>query len=142
MDESDMLYFLKQDTGIGSDGWALSVDPARISYKPHPRSYAAIAEFFRLARKHNICPIEEAVRRVTSKAADMIGLTDRGRLLPGLAADITVFDADTIAPRATYLDPVQPAQGIRHVLVNGDIALENGVQTACRSGRFLRKPCK
>ena len=142
MDERDMLYFLSQDTGIGSDGWALSVDPARISYKPHPRSYAATAEFFRLAREHRICTVEEAVRRVTSKAADMIGMTDRGRLLPGLAADITVFDPHTIAPRATYLDPVQPAQGVRHVLVNGEIALENGVQTACRSGRFLRKKHK
>ena len=81
-------------------------------------------------------------RRVTSKAADMIGMTDRGRLLPGLAADITVFDPHAIAPRATYLDPVQPAQGVHHVLVNGDIALENGVQTACRSGRFLRKKHK
>ena len=139
MDEKDMRYFLAQDTGIGSDGWALPGDPALLNYRPHPRSYAAVTEFFRLAREHRICPIEEAVRRVTAKAADMIGLTDRGRLLPGLAADITVFDPATIAPRATYLDPIQLSQGVAHVLIGGKIALQNGVQTEVRAGRFLRK---
>ena len=140
MSERDMLYFLSRDIGIGSDGWALPGDPARVPFKPHPRSYAALAEFFRLAREHRLCTLEEAVRRVTSKAADMIGMVDRGRLAPGLAADITVFDPDTIAPRATYLEPIQLARGVRHVLVNGGVALEDGVQTELRAGRFLRKP--
>ena len=140
MDEKDMLYFLSQDTGIGSDGWALPGNPALLNYRPHPRSYAAISEFFRLAREHHICPVEEAVRRVTSKAADMIGLTDRGRLLPGLVADITVFDPAAIAPRATYLEPIQVSQGVMHVVIGGEIALEDGKQTALRAGRFLRKP--
>ncbi|MBQ2955967.1 MAG: amidohydrolase family protein [Clostridia bacterium] len=140
MSEEDMLYFLSQDTGIGSDGWALPGDPALLDSKPHPRSYAAVSEFFRLAREKNICLIEEAVRRVTSKAADMIGMKDRGRLLPGMAADIAVFDPDTIGPAATYLDPVKLSRGVRHVLVNGRIALHDGVQTEVRAGKFLRKP--
>lgn len=139
MDEKDMLYFLQQDVGIGSDGYALSGDPAKVGYRPHPRSYAAIAEFLRLNREHKLCTLEEAVRRITSKPADLIGLRNRGRLLPGMAADITVFDPQKIAPRATYLDPVQLAQGVKHVLVDGGIALEDGVQTALRAGRFLRK---
>lgn len=139
MDEQDMLYFLSQDVGIGSDGWAMPGDPALVTSRPHPRSYAAITEFFRLAREHNLCTVEQAVRRVTSMAADMLGMTDRGRIAPGLTADITVFDPAVIAPRATYLDPVQLSEGIAHVLVNGQIALENGVQTAVRAGRFLRK---
>ena len=140
MSEEDMLYFLSQDTGIGSDGWALSGDPALVGHRPHPRSYAAIPEFFRLARVHGLCSVEEAVRRVTSKAADMIGLADRGRLLPGLTADITVFDPETIAPRATYLAPIALSQGIRHVVIGGQIAMEDGVQTPLRCGRFLRHP--
>ena len=106
---------------------------------PPAASFAAIAEFFRLAREHKLCSIEEAVRRVTSKAADMIGMTDRGRLQEGLVADITVFDPATIAPRATYLEPVQLAQGVQHVLVGGGVAMENGVQTDFRGGKFLRK---
>jgi len=140
MDKKDMLYFLRQDTGIGSDGYALALDPQKVGYKPHPRSYAAIAEFFRLARECEICPVEEAVRRVTKKAADMIGMKDRGLLAPGMAADITVFDAGAIAPGATYMNPVAPAKGVRHVVVGGGAALRDGVQTGLRGGRFLKKP--
>ena len=139
MDEGDMLFFLGQDVGIGSDGWSLPADPEKVGCKPHPRSYAAIPEFFRLAREHELCSLAEAVRRVTSKAADMIGMRDRGRLAPGMAADVTVFDPSVIAPRATYLDPVQTAVGVRHVLVGGVPALEDGRQTDARPGRFLRK---
>ena len=139
MDEADMLYFLRQDVGIGSDGYALSGDPAKVGYRPHPRSYAAVSEFFRLVREHQLYTLEEAVRRVTSKPADLIGLRDRGRLLPGMAADITVFDPQAIAPRATYLEPVQLSQGVQHVLVDGSVALEDGIQTELRAGRFLRK---
>lgn len=142
MSEEDMLYFLAQDIGIGSDGWALSGNPAEVGYKPHPRSYATIPEFFRLAREHQLCSLEEAVRRVTSKPADMIGLTDRGRLAPGMVADITLFDPDAYAPRATYLDPIQLSAGVVHVLLSGEFALKDGVQTALRGGQFLRKPIK
>ena len=140
MSERDMLYFLHRDTGIGSDGYALSGDPARVRTMPHPRSYGAVAEFFRLAREHSICTAEEAVRRVTSKAAAVIGLRDRGVLREGLAADITVFDPAAIAPNATYLRPVQLASGVRHVIINGRPALVDGRQTDGRYGRFLRKP--
>ncbi len=139
MDEGDMLYFLSQDVGIGSDGWALSGDPKRVKGKPHPRSYAAITEFFRLARERKICSLEAAVHRVTMKPAEMIGLTDRGLIRTGNAADITVFDPNTIAPESTYLEPVRLSKGIRHVLVNGEVALYEGVQTDVRSGRFLKK---
>ena len=140
MSEADMLYFLSRDIGIGSDGYALPGDPAKLTSKPHPRSYGAIAEFLRLARERQICPVEEAVRRVTSKAADMIGMADRGRLAVGKAADITVFDPAAIAPRATYLEPVQLATGVRHVLVGGGVALADGRQTDYRGGQFLRRP--
>ena len=103
MSEADMLYFLRQDIGIGSDGYALPGDPSQVMHKPHPRSYGTIPEFFRLVREHQLCSIEEAVRRVTSKPAAMIGLADRGLLKTGLAADITVFDPAVIRPQATYL---------------------------------------
>ena len=134
-----MLHFLRQDIGIGSDGYALPCDPEKVGYRPHPRSYAAIAEFFRLARVHGLCTAEEAVRRVTKKAADMIALKDRGVLAPGMEADIVVFDPDCIAPRATYMNPIVPAMGVWHVLVGGGVALFEGEQTDWRGGRFLRK---
>ena len=139
MSEQDMLYFLSQDVNIGSDGWAMSGDPAKVRTRPHPRSYGAIAEFFRLAREKNLCTAEQAVRRVTGETAERFGLTDRGILAVGKTADITVFDPDILAPRATYLDPVRLAVGVRHVLVNGGVALRDGRQTAYRGGQFLRK---
>lgn len=139
MNEQDMLYFLARDTGIGSDGYALSGDPARVGYRPHPRSYAAISEFFRLARVHSLCTTEEAVRRVTAKPASLLGLHDRGLLAPGMIADVTVFDPQAIAPRATYLDPIRLSQGVAHVLISGEPAMLDGVQTEARLGRFLRR---
>ena len=139
MSEQDMLYFLSRDVCIGSDGYALSGDPDKVKYSPHPRSYGAIAEFFRLTREKRLCSLEEAVRRVTGKPAHVFSIPDRGRLAVGLAADITVFDPAAIAPRATYLQPVQLAQGVRLVIVNGKTALRDGVQTEERAGQFLRK---
>ena len=139
MSEEDMLYFLSQDIGIGSDGRSLSVDPAKVPYKPHPRYYGAVSEFFRLAREKKLCSLEEAVRRVTSKPADILGMKTRGRLKEGFAADITVFDSNKIAPGATYLDPVQPSCGVHHVLIGGRLAMENEKQTDLRAGKFLRK---
>ena len=79
------------------------------------------------------------MNRVTLKTAQRFGITDRGAIAVGKAADITVFDPDTIAPRATYLDPVRTAAGVRHVVVNGGVALENYAQTDWRGGRFLRQ---
>ena len=139
MSEADMLNFLSRDIGIGSDGYALPADPDKLGFQPHPRSFGAIAEFFRLARERRICGLEEAVRRVTSKPAEVFSIPDRGRLAVGMAADIAVFDPGTFAPRATYLEPVQLARGMRLVIVNGEAALADGAQTDARAGRFLRK---
>lgn len=137
MSEEDMLYFLSKDICIGSDGYALPDDPEKVKSLPHPRSYGSIVEFLRLAREKHICPLEEAVRRVTSKPADTFGLSDRGRIVPGMVADLTIFDPAVIAPRATYLNPVQTAQGVHWVIVSGKIALREGRQTEERAGRFL-----
>ena len=56
-----------------------------------------------------------------------------------MAADITIFDGDKIADRATYKNPFQKAEGLYHVIVNGEVAILNGEQTAARAGKFLRK---
>lgn len=140
MSGEDMLYFLSRDVSVGSDGRAMSADPAKVGSKPHPRSYGAVAEFLRLAREKRLCTAEEALNRVTLKTALRFGMTDRGVIAAGKAADITVFDPETIAPRATYLDPVRTAQGVRHVVINGGVALEDFAQTDRRAGRFLLKP--
>lgn len=137
MDPQDVEYFLRQDIGICSDGYGYALDPTLCRERPHPRSFGAIVRFLRLAREKQLCSLEEAVRRITSKAADMIHLPDRGRLLPGLAADITVFDPETVGDQATWMNPFQKGAGIHHVIINGEIVLLDGVQTQARPGRFL-----
>ena len=141
MDERDLDLFIRRDVCIGSDGKGYPLDPASVgSEKPHPRYYGAIVRFLRLAREQELCSVGEAVRRVTAAAADMLGLSDRGRLAPGLAADITVFDPAAVSDRATYLDPFQRPDGIVHVIVNGLPALRSGVETrACAGGYILKR---
>ena len=107
------------------------------AYGPIPGDTAPSRPFFRLAREKRLCSLEDAVRRVTGDTAARFGLSDRGLLAVGKAADITVFDPEAIAPAATYLDPIRLARGVVHVIVNGEIALRDGIQTDVRSGRFL-----
>jgi N-acyl-D-aspartate/D-glutamate deacylase len=84
--------------------------------------------------------LEAAVHRATAVAANEIGAYDRGKLAPGLAADIVVFDPKTIRDRATFAEPTLPSEGIAFVLVNGVVALERGQYTGSRSGKVLRGP--
>ena len=81
--------------------------------------------------------MEEAIARMTGRTAAKLGLSDRGLIAPGYKADITVFDPEMIKDNATYDEPMKYSSGINYVIVNGEIALENGIITGKRSGRFL-----
>src|SRR3989441_13252347 len=74
---------------------------------------------------------------MTALPANTIGMVDRGCLAPGMAADVTVFDPKTVIDHATYEDAGQLSEGIRFVLVNGVLALRDGVVSGARSGRTL-----
>ena len=140
MCESDVDHMMSQnDFSIGSDGSALSFGPALVDGKPHPRNYGTFPRFLRLAREKKICPPEIAVRRITGLSADSIGIKDRGYLREGLVADIAVINMETVADRATYEDPFQKPEGVIHVLMDGQFALRNGVQTEKRLGKILMK---
>lgn len=140
MDEKDMLRMISEvDIAIGSDGNGLSLDPKENDGKPHPRNFGTFPRFLRLAREHNMMPIEDAVYKMTGLSAEMMGLKDRGILREGYAADITIFDADTISDQATYKNPFQKSVGIHYVFVNGEVVIENGQQTDKRPGEFLLK---
>src|SRR5581483_8479154 len=91
-------------------------------------------------RDEHVLTLEEAIRKVTSKAAARVHLNDRGLLRPGMAADITVFDAAAIRDAATYNDPNHYAVGVRDVLVNGRRVVADGRMTTERPGRALRGP--
>ena len=84
--------------------------------------------------------LEFAIRKMTSLAAQRVGISDRGLLKPGMFADITVFDPNTIIDRSTYEKPAQLATGVSYVFVNGVPVLDNGHLTSALPGRALRGP--
>jgi N-acyl-D-aspartate/D-glutamate deacylase len=91
-----------------------------------------------LVREERIESLEEAVRKMTGAAANRLGLTDRGLLRPGMAADLVVFDPEAVADRASYNFPELPPVGIEWVLVNGVAVVEKGAVTGATPGRVLR----
>jgi N-acyl-D-amino-acid deacylase len=119
---------------VASDG--LSLDPGGVTGAgmPHPRSYGCFPRY--LNRYSDGLP--DAIRRCTSAPAARVGLTDRGVLRPGAAADVVVFDPDQIRDRATFTAPHQFPDGIDLVVVNGTIAVEQGRHTGARRGHVLR----
>jgi N-acyl-D-aspartate/D-glutamate deacylase len=90
-------------------------------------------------RERGVLSLETAVAKLTSVPAERLGLRDRGTIRAGAAADLVVFDPDTVADDATYLEPARYPWGIDHVVVNGRVAVLNGVETGARAGRLLRR---
>jgi N-acyl-D-aspartate/D-glutamate deacylase len=84
-------------------------------------------------------PVEKTIRKLTGNGADAMGLEDRGYLKEGLAADIVVFDYAGLKSNENFLDPRQAPSGIDDVLINGKVAVDQGVHTHIRSGKLLRK---
>jgi N-acyl-D-amino-acid deacylase len=140
MDEGDVQYALKQPwVSVGADSGSPTPADRAANNAVHPRGYGT---FPRVAghyvRDVKLFTLEEAVRKMTSQAADRAHLDDRGVLRPGMKADIIVFDADTIRDVATFDDPHHFAEGVSSVIVNGVLVLRDGVMTAALPGRSLR----
>lgn len=133
MDEADVRRVLLSPVAmIGSDG--LPHDD-----HPHPRLWGTFPRVLgHYARDLGLMPVETAIRKMTGLTAEVFGLSDRGRIAPGLAADLVAFDPATIIDRATYATPRLPAEGIALVVVNGTVAWEDGRATGKRAGRLLR----
>jgi N-acyl-D-amino-acid deacylase len=91
-------------------------------------------------REQKVLSLAEAVRRMTSLPATNLRLTGRGRLQVGYAADVAVFDPETVVDRSTPEVPHAYAEGMVHVLVNGTPVLLDGTHTGATPGRFVRGP--
>ncbi len=125
---------------VGSDGNAVAPYGTTGQGKPHPRFYGTFARILgHYVRGLGLLPIETAIHKMTGASAAALGLADRGVLRAGAAADITVFDHDTIAEQASYQDPHRFATGVDHVLVNGTAVLAYGEHTEAVPGRMLRR---
>lgn len=124
---------------VGSDGSSLSTEGVLSVGQPHPRSYGTNPRFLALfVRERNLVTLEEAIRKMTSLPASRLGLTRRGRVAPGFAADIVVFDPDTVGDTATFDSPHAYAQGIPHVAVNGQLVIRDGQFTGATPGKVVR----
>jgi len=107
----------------------------------HPRSYGSFPRILgRYVREEKVLRLEDAIRKMTSLAAQRIGLRDRGLLRPGYFADVTVFDPAAVADRATFEAPHRYSEGIVHVFVNGEPVVESARITGLLPGRILKGP--
>jgi N-acyl-D-amino-acid deacylase len=124
---------------FGSDGAAASAEGVFLKSGTHPRSYGNFARVLgRYVREEKRATLEDAIHRMTAHPASVLNLDDRGSLKEGSYADVVVFDPAKIQDHATYTRPQQYATGVSHVIVNGELALENGEPTSARPGRFVR----
>lgn len=126
--------------GIGADSEAVAPYGPLSKGKPHPRYYGTFPRVLgKYVREERIVPLEEMIRKMTSLPADHMGFVRRGRLKVGWAADVCVFDPDRIIDKATFKEPAAYPEGIRQVVVNGQIVVADGAHTGKLPGRVLRK---
>jgi len=108
---------------------------------PHPRSYGTFARILGVyVREKKLLTLEDAVRKMSGFPAERLKIWDRGLLRPGMKADIIVFDPATVADKAEFDKPHQYSVGVRDVMVNGRLVLQNGAVTAARPGKVLYGP--
>ena len=142
MDEPDVQAAMKQWwVSVNTDFGGVAPDGPLGTQSAHPRAYGTFPRILgHYSRDLKLFPLEFAVRKMTSLAAQRVGLTDRGLVRPGMFADITVFNPATVMDRATFEQPHQTSVGIEYVLVNGQVVLKKGQLTNARPGRGLRGP--
>ena len=148
----EAVYFLMSEENLAkkiakpwvsfcSDAGSLAPEGDFLLSNPHPRAYGNFARLLgRYVRDEGVISLAEAVRRLTSHPAETFGLVGRGRIEVDSFADLVIFDPKSIRDRATYANPHQLAEGVRDVMVNGRLVLEDQRPTGRYPGRALRGP--
>lgn len=115
--------------------------PAATGYAVHPRGYGAFPRVLsHYVKGLGVLSLEGAIQRMSAVAANEIMAYDRGMLAPGLAADIVLFDFNTIEDRATFASPATLSEGVKWVIVNGKVVIENNMYTGAKPGKVIRGP--
>jgi N-acyl-D-amino-acid deacylase len=135
MSDDDVDRIMKHsEVGIASDSSVLTLDDGM----PHPRGYGNNARVLgEYVRRRHVLTLEQAVRKMTSLPADHFRFAGRGLVKDGFAADLVLFDPDTVGDRATFEKPHAYASGFAYVLVNGVPVIAKGQQTGARPGVVL-----
>jgi dihydroorotase/N-acyl-D-amino-acid deacylase len=142
MSEPDLRLAMQQPwLCVGTDYSEVSPTGPLSEGKAHPRAYGSFARILgTYVRDEHVLRLEDAIRKFTSLAAQVVRLQDRGLLKPGYFADITIFNPVTIEDIATFEDPNRTSQGIEYVFVNGVLSVEHDKVTGQVGGRPLRGP--
>jgi dihydroorotase/N-acyl-D-amino-acid deacylase len=142
MSENDLRAAMRAPfVSFCTDSGARANDGPLAGAKSHPRgwgSYPRILGWY--VREDRILTFEQAIHKMTGMPAGRVGLVDRGLLREGMFADITIFDPQRVIDRATFERPNQHPEGVKFVIVNGQIEVDNGQRTPVLAGRVLRGP--
>jgi N-acyl-D-amino-acid deacylase len=118
--------------------WQMFCSDAVLIGKPHPRTYGTFPRVLgRCVRERGVLTLEDAVRKCSAVPAERLGLENRGRLAPGMAADVVIFDPETVIDTATYEDSQSYPVGIAHLFVNGQPVVSGGEHTGALPGQAL-----
>lgn len=146
------VYFLMSEENVkkqialpymsfGSDAGSMATEGVFLKSNPHPRAYGNFSRLLgKYVREEKVIPLEEAIHKLSGLPAKHLKLKNRGLLKPGYAADIVIFDPNTISDHATFEQPHQYSTGVHHVFVNGVQVLQDGVHTGATPGQVVRGP--
>lgn len=141
MSEENLQEILKWDfVMIGSDSSIRSANGILNEGKPHPRSYGTFARVLgKFCREMQVLTLEEAIYKMTGFPASKFGIKTRGIIKPGYYADLVIFDKDAIDDTSKFKHPHKYSKGIKFVIVNGKITVENGNHTGATNGMILKR---
>ena len=142
MSEDDMRTAMQSPfVSFCTDSGARANDGPMAGSKSHPRGWGSYPRILgRYVRDEHLLTLPQAIQKMTGLPAKRVGLRERGLLLAGSYADITIFDPRTVIDRATFEMPNQHPDGIKYVIVNGQLSVDDGRRTAALAGRPLRGP--
>ena len=124
---------------VCSDGGAFALDGPAHRGHPHPRGLGSFPRVLATyVRQRKVLTLAQAIHKMSGFAAGRLHLRDRGRLAPGAAADVVVFDPHTVSDQATFADPFQYPTGISAVIVNGKVTIREGEHSAAGAGKALK----
>ncbi|AWW30767.1 D-aminoacylase [Echinicola strongylocentroti] len=142
MDEKNVQQQLQLPwMSFGSDAQSMAAEGIFLKSSTHPRAYGNFARLLgKYVREEKVIPLEEAIYKLTHLPATNLNIKGRGLLKAGFYADLAIFDPAKIQDKATFDQPHQYAEGMVHVLVNGQLVLRHGEHTGAFPGRVVRGP--
>lgn len=130
-DEHVVTFMTREESNICTDGL--------LAGKPHPRVYGSFPRVIgKFVREMKAMPLEEAIYKMTHKPAKTFKIDNRGLLKEGYFADVVIFDENTTIDKGTFIDPIQDPEGISHVIVNGEVLIDNYEKREILAGKVIR----